>query len=260
MEDLKILLDGLLNMVTEIKERSEQQATKAEQILSALQSQSEQPAKPAGDGQTAARLKAVEQVVKGLPDKLASANKHQLDVLALFLQKLADATDEERGKEADRLRELMTTHHLELFATLNNFLERLPIEEPSNEEPRAWHIRLRQRLASYLKPKFFLLLSVVVVCAVSLATNFRLLHRNSNLRNSDLKYRYLLMKGEADGNTLERLEKTFNWERDENAVRQLRDTVIDYEYRLRKQTEALERARLLDEQAQKLKKEAEELK
>jgi hypothetical protein len=139
-------------------------------------------------------------------------------------------------------------------------LERLPIEEPSNEEPKPWHIRLRQRLASYLKPKYFPLSSVVVVCIASLATNFRLLHRNSHLRDSDLKYRYLLMKGEVDGNSLERLEKTFNWERDEDVVRQLRDTVIDYEYRLQKQAEALERARLLDEEAQKLKKEAEEMK
>jgi hypothetical protein len=83
---------------------------------------------------------------------------------------------------------------------------------------------------------------------------------NGRFENSfgrtSLKYRYLLMKGEADGRALERLEKTFNWERDENAVRQLRDTVIDYEYRLQKQAEALERARLLDEQAQKLKEEA----
>jgi hypothetical protein len=39
--------------------------------------------------------------------------------------------------------------------------------------------------------------------------------------------------------TLERLEKTFNWERDEEAVRQLRDTVTDYEYCLKKQLKPL---------------------
>ena len=35
--------------------------------------------------------------------------------------------------------------------------------------------------------------------------------------------------------------------------------VIDFEYRSRKQAEALERARLLDEQAKQLKKEADKL-
>ena len=76
------------------------------------------------------------------------------------------------------------------------------------------------------------------------------------LQDNDMKYRYLLMQGQADGNTLERLENMFKWQRDERIIRILTDSVLDFEERCRKQAEALERARLLNEQAERLKKEA----
>ena len=73
------------------------------------------------------------------------------------------------------------------------------------------------------------------------------------------KYRYLLMQGQADGNTLERLENKFKWQRDERFIRNLTDSVLDFEERCRRQAEALERAKLLNEQAEQLKKEADRL-
>jgi hypothetical protein len=79
------------------------------------------------------------------------------------------------------------------------------------------------------------------------------------LQDNDIKYRYLLMKGKADGNSLDLLEINFSRKRDNSFIRHLTDTVTDFEYRSRKQAEALERARLLDEQAKQLKKEADKL-
>lgn len=76
------------------------------------------------------------------------------------------------------------------------------------------------------------------------------------LQENDMKYRYLLMLGQADGSTLERLENKFKWQRDERFIRNLTDSVLDFEERCRRQAEALERARLLNEQAEQLKKEA----
>ena len=48
----------------------------------------------------------------------------------------------------------------------------------------------------------------------------------------------------------------FSRERDNAFIQSLTDTVIDFEYRSRKQAEALERVRLLNEQAEQLKEEA----
>ena len=55
------------------------------------------------------------------------------------------------------------------------------------------------------------------------------------------------------------LETKFNWQRDNDFIQILTDSVIDFEYRSKKQAEALERARLLNEQAEQLKKEADKL-
>ena len=64
------------------------------------------------------------------------------------------------------------------------------------------------------------------------------------------------MKGKADGETFDLLETKFKWQRDNAFIRSLTDSVMDFEYRIQKQAEALERARLLNEQAEQLKKES----
>ena len=55
------------------------------------------------------------------------------------------------------------------------------------------------------------------------------------------------------------LENKFKWQRDNGFIRSLTDSVIDFEYRSQKQAEALERARLLNEQAEQLRKEVDKL-
>ena len=67
------------------------------------------------------------------------------------------------------------------------------------------------------------------------------------------------MKRKADGKSLDLLEMRFNRKRDNTFIQNLTDTVIYYEYRSRKQAEALERARLLNEQAKQLEEEADKL-
>ena len=62
-----------------------------------------------------------------------------------------------------------------------------------------------------------------------------------------------------DGSSLDLLETKFSRERDNTFIRSLTDSVKGFEYRSRKQAEALERARLLNEQAEQLKEEADKL-
>ena len=67
------------------------------------------------------------------------------------------------------------------------------------------------------------------------------------------------LKGKADGSSLDLLETKFSRERDNAFIRSLTDSVKGFEYRSRKQAEALERARLLNKQAERLKEEADKL-
>jgi len=67
------------------------------------------------------------------------------------------------------------------------------------------------------------------------------------------------MKGKAEGSDINLLEVNFNQERDNAFIQSLTDSVVGLEYRSKKQAEALERARLLDEQAKQLKEQAKNL-
>lgn len=126
-------------------------------------------------------------------------------------------------------------------------------------EPVPLYRRIYGKVVSMVRPKLFLFLAVLVICSVSLFLNVRLAGRMQQLQDGDIKYRYILMKGKADGSCLDLLETNFSRERDNAFIRSLTDSVMDFEYRSRKQAEALERARLLNEQAEQLKIEADKL-
>lgn len=67
------------------------------------------------------------------------------------------------------------------------------------------------------------------------------------------------MKGKAERSDINLQEMNFSRERDNAFIKSLTDSVIGFEYPSRKQAEALERARLLDEQAKQLKEQADKL-
>lgn len=141
-------------------------------------------------------------------------------------------------------------------------MERYRAENTVGKEenkPVSFYRWIYDKVASLVHPKLFLFSAGLIVCATSLFLNVRLAERMGQLQDNDMKYRYLLMQGQADGNTLERLENKFKWQRDERFIRNLRDSVLDFEERCRRQAEALERAKLLNEQAEQLKKEADRL-
>lgn len=68
--------------------------------------------------------------------------------------------------------------------------------------------------------------------------------QNLNLLDNDLKYRLIKMYGSISGNELDTLEVVFHRDRDKFVIRNIRDEVVDFEYRIQKQAEALECARL----------------
>ena len=91
--------------------------------------------------------------------------------------------------------------------------------------------KLIYRVTPYLKPKFFLLSAGIIICLVSLVLNVRFIQKMQWLQDNDIKYRYILMKGKADGSSLDLLETKFS----------------------------RERARLLNEQAEQLREQADKL-
>ena len=232
-----LIFEGLLSMVTELKERQEAQVM------------------PASREETIERLNAIEQALSELhsnpaiPEKDLQAIRSQLDDIRNGMQGQQKHIEDTKKIALETYRCFKT-----MVDTLNSYKT-----EKESAIPLPFYQRIYNKITSWVRPGLFLFSAVLVICSVSIFLNVRLAERMQQLQDNDIKYRYLLMQGQADGETLELLENNFKWQRNERFIRSLTDSVIDFEYLLRKQAEALERARLLNEQAEQLKKEADKL-
>ena len=232
-----LTLEGLLSMVTELKVKQEAQVT------------------PASREETLERLNAIEQALSELHSNPAVPEKD--------LQAIRSQLDEIRNRMQGQQKHIEDTKKivLETYRCFKVMIDALGSCKTDKEEaaPLPFYQRIYNKVASWIRPGLFLFLAVLVICSASVFLNVRLVTRMQQLQESDIKYRYLLMQGQADGETLDLLENNFKWQRNERFIRSLTDSVIDFEYRLRKQAEAMERARLLNEQAEQLKEEADKL-
>nr|WP_303330399.1 hypothetical protein [uncultured Bacteroides sp.] len=232
-----LILEGLLSMVTELKEKQEAQVT------------------PASREETLERLGAVEQALSELhsnsavPEKDLRAIRSQLDEIRNGMQS--------QQKHIEDTKKIA----LETYRCFKVMIDTLGSCKTDKEEaaPLPLYQRIYNKITSWIRPGLFVFSAVLVVCSVSIFLNVRLAERMQQLQDNDMKYRYILMKGEADGGCLDLLETNFSRERDNAFIQNLTDSVTDFEYRSRKQAEALERARLLNEQAEQLRKEADKL-
>lgn len=227
-----LILEGLLSMVTELKEKQEAQVT------------------PASREETLERLNAIEQALSELHSNPAVPEKRsQLDEIRNRMQG--------QQKHIEDTKKIV----LETYRCFKVMIDALGSCKTDKEEatPLPLYQRIYNKVASWIRPGLFLFSAVLVICSVSIFLNVRLAERMQQLQDNDMKYRYLLMQGQADGETFDMLENKFKWQRDNGFIRRLTDSVMDFEYRIQKQAEALERARLLNEQAEQLRKEADKL-
>ena len=150
---------------------------------------------------------------------------------------------------------------LETYRCFKVMIDALGSCKTDKEEaaPLPLYQRIYNKVASWIRPGLFLFSAVLILCSASIFLNVRLAERMQQLQDNDMKYRYLLMQGQADGETFDILENKFKWQRDNHFIQSVTDSVIDFEYRSQKQAEALERVRLLNEQAERLRKEADKL-
>ena len=236
MED-NLILEGLLSMVTELKEKQEAQVT------------------PASREETLERLGAIEQALSELHSNSAVPEEK----LRVIQSQLDDIRSRMQGQQKNIEDTKKIT--LETYRCFKVMIDTLGSCKTDKEEatPLPFYQRIYNKVASWIRPGLFVFSAVLVVCSVSIFLNVRLAERMQQLQDNDMKYRYILMKGEADGGCLDLLETNFSRERDNAFIQNLTDSVTGFEYRSRKQAEALERARLLNEQAERLKKEANRL-
>ena len=112
---------------------------------------------------------------------------------------------------------------LETYRCFKVMIDTLGSCKTDKEEatPLPFYQRIYNKVASWIRPGLFVFRSVLVVCSVSIFLNVRLAERMQQLQDNDMKYRYLLMQGQADGETFDMLENKFKWQRDNGFIRSL---------------------------------------
>lgn len=132
------------------------------------------------------------------------------------------------------------------------------MEIPEELPPRM--VQYRFSLSLDATRNFWLFMSmfvVIVVLSVGLYLDWR---PDRSRYDNDLKYRYVLMKGEASPKRLSELEELFEVERNQRRIDSMRRDVEKYERLVRKRAALDEQARLKAQEAEQLKRDAAKLK
>jgi len=106
---------------------------------------------------------------------------------------------------------------------------------------------------------FLVIIGLVVGLVLSIFGNYHQFKNNERLTDNDLKFRFIKMVNGIDSTGLYEIEHTFIYERNDKVINNIRKTVIDYEQKVIERAKKLERARMKEEEAQKLLMEAEGL-
>ena len=172
-----LILEGLLSMVTELKEKQEAQVT------------------PASRGETLERLNAIEQALSELHSNPAVPEKD--------LQAIQSQLDEIRNRMQGQQKHIEDTKKivLETYRCFKVMIDVLGSCKTDKEEatPLPLYQRIYNKVASWICPGLFLFSAVLVICFASIFLNVCLAERMQQLQDNDIKYRYLLMQGQADG-------------------------------------------------------------
>ena len=132
------------------------------------------------------------------------------------------------------------------------------MEIPEELPPRI--VQHRFALSLDATRNFWLFMSMFIVIAVQSVGLYLDWRPDRSRDDNDLKYRYVLMKGEASPKRLSELEELFEVERNQRRIDSMRRDVEKYERLVRKRAALDEQARLKAQEAEQLKRDAAKLK
>ena len=190
-----------------------------------------------------------ETLIKTLRTELAevrsqSAEPVDTDAIKLQLQTISD--------RQEQIRE-------DLGAQISEMEEKVAEMEIPEELPSRM-IQHRFSFSLDATRNFWLFMSMFVVIAVQSVGLYLDWRPDRSRYDNDLKYRYVLMKGEASPKRLSELEELFEVERNQRRIDSMRKDVEKYERLVRRRATLDEQARLKAQEAEQLKRDAAKLK
>ena len=118
----------------------------------------------------------------------------------------------------------------------------------------------RHSFALYTKESWILLSMIIILMAAGASAIYHLSRPNIQRDDDALKYRYIKMKGDASAEQIATLEDIFEFNRNTEAIEQMRKDVETYEEAVRKQAALAEQARLKEQAAKEQESKAQSIK
>lgn len=216
-----------------------------------------------------------ETLIKTLRSELAEARSQpaattdtdaikQLQIRILQLEQTkAHEVQQERGQRIEQRLQAISERQERIYEDLGAQIAEIDekvaeMEIPEELPPRM--VQHRFALSLDATRNFWLFMSMFIVIAVQSVGLYLEWRPDRSRYDNDLKYRYVLMKGEASPKRLSELEKLFEVERDQRCIDSMRRDVEKYERLVRKRAALDEQARLKAQEAEQLKRDAAKLK
>ena len=190
----------------------------------------------------------------------------QLQIRILQLEQTQIKTHEaqqERGHRIEQRLQAISERQEQICEDLGAQISEIDEKVAEIEIPEKLPPRMVQHRFSFsldATRNFWLFMSMFIVSAVQSVGLYLDWRPDRGRYDNDLKYRYVLMKGEASPKRLSELEELFETERDQRRIDSMRRDVEKYERLVRRRAALDEQARLKAQEAEQLKRDAAKLK
>lgn len=218
-----------------------------------------------------------ENLIKTLRTELAEARSQpaatidtdtikQLQIRILQLEQTQTRISEaqqERGHRIEQRLQTISERQEQISEDLGEQISEIDEKVAGMEIPEELPPRMVQHRFSVsldATRNFWLFMSMFVVIVVQSVGLYLKWRPDRGRYDNDLKYRYVLMKGEASPKRLSELEELFEVERDQRRIDSMRKDVEKYERLVRRKAALDEQARLKAQEAEQLKHDAAKLK
>ena len=162
-----LILEGLLSMVTELKERQEKQVT------------------PASREETINRLDVIEQRISEMQGK-SGITENMVQEILNQIGCIGKGQSENQKQDLEDIKGMIVASHRYFKERLKGLFP-ADAQQPEKAEPVSRYDRILSRITPFLQPKFFLFSAGCIVCLVSLALNIRFAERMQKLQDNDIK-------------------------------------------------------------------------
>lgn len=187
---------------------------------------------------------------------MATDNKD--DIIIAMLEEMKSGMKNQKQPQIDLTKVEQLSNKLEdtIHATSDNTARLAEIIEVAHQ-PVIHQRKITIDIVS--KETVFLFVGVVIIIAGLSSWLYFATRPNYDRIDNDLKYRYILMKGEATPERISELENLFEINRDNTKIRQMKKDVEDYERTVRAKTALDEQNRRSVLEADKLDSKAKEI-